>query len=192
MRNIISNKGDPNPVQFAKDLLRWAHAGFSELGDVGGMGIGQTVNKVLTHEKFLKEPHVAAHDVWVASGRSIAPNGAVMRTAVLGIPFHEDLERVVKNTLAISKTTHADPRCSASCVAVTTAIANMLNGETNVDKIVLEAYERAAKLLETTEQKDELKKVMLEQNLNQLDLDHAKTIGYTMKVLSSFSHFFKE
>ena len=34
-----------------------------------------------------------------------------------------DLDKVIKNTLEISAVTHADPRCAASCVAMTTAVA---------------------------------------------------------------------
>ena len=49
-----------------------------------------------------------------------------MRTSVLGIPQFYDLDAVAKNTKEICTVTHADPRCSASCIAVTVAIALML------------------------------------------------------------------
>lgn len=39
------------------------------------------------------------------------------------IPAHH----VEQDTLAVAKTTHYDPRCSASCVAVTTALSMMLS-----------------------------------------------------------------
>lgn len=58
-----------------------------------------------------------------------------MRTSVLGIPQFYDLDAVAKNTKEICTVTHADPRCSASCIAVTVAIALMLQGETDLDKI---------------------------------------------------------
>ena len=38
--------------------------------------------------------------------------------------FTLDLEKVVANTSAISRVTHADPRCTASCVAMTTAVSS--------------------------------------------------------------------
>ena len=38
--------------------------------------------------------------------------------------FFEDLQSVKENTEEICKTTHADPRCLASCIAVTTAVSN--------------------------------------------------------------------
>jgi ADP-ribosylglycohydrolase len=40
-----------------------------------------------------------------------------------------DLQRVRYNTIEICKVTHADPRCVASCVAVTSAVSLMLQGK---------------------------------------------------------------
>ena len=37
-----------------------------------------------------------------------------------------DIPKVVANTTEISKVTHADPRCTASCIAVTTAVSGNL------------------------------------------------------------------
>lgn len=51
-----------------------------------------------------------------------------MRTSILGVPFFHDLDKVKENTVAIARVTHADPRSIASSVAVTTAIALMLQG----------------------------------------------------------------
>ena len=34
-----------------------------------------------------------------------------------------DLDKVWENTREISLTTHADPRCTASCIAITTAVS---------------------------------------------------------------------
>ena len=33
----------------------------------GGMGIGQTTKKTLTHPNFLKDPQACAREVWEAS-----------------------------------------------------------------------------------------------------------------------------
>ena len=78
------------------------------------MGIGMTVHRTLTHPAFLKDPHKSASEVWEMSGlvnnnhdnnnngkqmvkyniiliiklicrRYLAPNGAIMRTSILGI-----------------------------------------------------------------------------------------------------------
>ena len=48
--------------------------------------------------------------MWDRNGRTIAPNGGVMRTSVLGLYMYHDLEAVVDNARAFCKVTHADPR----------------------------------------------------------------------------------
>ena len=76
--------------------------------------------------------------------RYLAANGAIMRTSIMGVlNFNgelsiimdrslscssdivaiSDVPKVVVNTTEISKVTHADPRCTASCIAVTTAVS---------------------------------------------------------------------
>ena len=99
----------------------------------------------------------AATDVWEYSGRYLAPNGGVMRTSVLGIHDFGNIDAVISNTMAACKVTHVDPRCIASCVAVTTAIAMMLqgrhlkySGDYDVDAVIKDAYKYACKTLETT------------------------------------------
>lgn len=86
--------------------------------------------------------------VWEGSGKFLAPNGGVMRTSILGTMQFHDLEKVIENTKNACKVTHADPRCIASCVAVTVAIALMLqgkhiknNGEYDVDEITRKAHD---------------------------------------------------
>ena len=45
------------PVDFAKKMRNWSRRGFTELGDMGGMGIGRTTSNVLHHPNFLSDPH---------------------------------------------------------------------------------------------------------------------------------------
>ena len=44
-------------MDFGSRLKQWCRKGFPELGDFGGMGIGATTHKVLSHEKYDKDPH---------------------------------------------------------------------------------------------------------------------------------------
>ena len=62
----------------------------------------------IDHGDFLKKPHDVAHQVW-QSTRSAA-NGAVMRTAILGIPQFNNLADVTENAVRICKATHYDLR----------------------------------------------------------------------------------
>ena len=110
MEGIIESGGKVVPSNFAKKLYNWALNGFPELGDFGGLGIGMTVNRTISHKDFLADPHAAARQVWERSGKYLAANGAVMRTSVLGLVSFNNMDSVVRNTLDISLTTHADPR----------------------------------------------------------------------------------
>ena len=51
-----------------------------------------------------------------------------MRTSVLGIINYFNITQVIIQTLDIALATHIDPRCAASCIAQTSAIALMLQG----------------------------------------------------------------
>lgn len=85
---------------------------------------------VLVHPRLLSEPHRAAEEVASVRGRkATAANGAVMRTAVAGVPFFWDAARVRRNTLDICAVTHADGRCKLSCLLMTAAVSRILNGE---------------------------------------------------------------
>ncbi len=107
--------------QFSESLLQWAHRGFPETGDAAGLGIfhfshshfliadilyagiGATVQAVLVHPKFITDAHACAFEVWDTRGRTLAANGAVMRTAVLGVPHFTDLNLVLQNSDAACK-----------------------------------------------------------------------------------------
>lgn len=52
----------------------------------------------------------ASYNVWVRGECKGAPNGGVMRTSILGIHNHHDIDRVIQNTIAMCRVTHADPR----------------------------------------------------------------------------------
>jgi len=125
----------------------------------------------------------------------------LMRTSILGAFQYYSIEKVVENTLAFCKVTHADPRCQASCIALTTAIAFMLqkqpdvlnsNGTFNVKAIIKKSYEEACKVLKTSAEKKELKFYMFSEKLSPLKLDEHKKIGYTYKCLGAAFWAFKQ
>lgn len=82
-----------------------------------------------------------------------------MRTSIIAVQDFSDIPTVLYNTEVACHVTHADPRCLASCVAVTTAIALMLQGKHrkkdgsyDVDSLSKEAYVYASKCLNEEEQ----------------------------------------
>ena len=90
-------------TDIAKKFHSWAY--------YGGRGIGNNFYNVLIEPEFLTDPHSAAKFIWVKSGKVSAPNGAVMRTSVLGIWRFNEIEKVKINTENVAKITHYDPRC---------------------------------------------------------------------------------
>jgi hypothetical protein len=101
MDSLFANDGEVDEVDFAKRLYYWIRHGFPELGDLGGLGIGATVNSVVKQKDFTEKPHDSARRIWEQSNKVLAANGAVMRTSVLGIPMFWDLDKVIANTKKI-------------------------------------------------------------------------------------------
>jgi ADP-ribosylglycohydrolase len=192
MKSILDQQNmEVNAVDFAQKLQHWMYNGFPECGDSGGMGIGMTVHAVLTHKQFLKQPKEAAKDVWTKYGKNLAANGAVMRTAILGVLNFDDIQKVIENTTELCHVTHADPRCLASCIAITVAIALILQGHsvathTDVNQILQTAKQHALNYLTSdleTKQEwiDEFNKYFDATTVDELTLSEGKAIGYTYK-----------
>ncbi len=131
---ILEGQGHVNPVNFAKHLHDWKNSGFPGLGDQGGCGLGKSTKLVIQHNLFLNDPIQAAQDVWIKSGKKLAANGALMRTAITAVPFFWDLDVVKENTLNLCKCTHADPRCQVSCLFLCLMIAKLLQYWANYEE----------------------------------------------------------
>lgn len=71
--------------------------------------------------------------MWESSGRTVAPNGSLMRTWILGVAFSNDREARREASLLDSAITHFDPSCRLACAAYNTAIAHAILGESSPD-----------------------------------------------------------
>ena len=179
---------------FAKYLKDWAHKGMAELGDMGGLGIGQTVTKVLSHSHFLEDPFRASKEINHLMNGKAAANGAVMRTSVIPlILFPLSLEQIMDFTLNICKVTHDEIRCQSSCVAVSVAIAMIMKGNHNIDSLKNCALDSALKTIidsklssnQVSEYGTELKSFIQSKSFRDLDLCHSTSIGFTYKAMGS-------
>ncbi len=170
--NSILEQKSVNEYDVARKIHEWAFR--------GGRGIGSTVYQVITDAEFLFDPHKIAKNVWIKSERKNAANGAIMRTSILGVWDFLDLEKVDRQTEAVARITHYDPRSVGSSVMLTNAIALLLQGyEGNmIDKLMDKAKkyhsEVAAFLLLSNEPKIEI-----------FELDEPKSIGYTLKAMGA-------
>jgi len=181
---ILETGGEVSESVFAKRLKRWVKWGFPELGDQGGCGLGATVASVVFSEQFLSNPHQAAFDIWLKFNKNAAANGAVMRTSILGCYQFHDLKKVIENTIKIAKVTHYDGRCVGSCVAVTVAIALLLQGEKDLAKVQQSAIEISQEYVQEEHKKSFLEHLTVKE-IQELNLDEGKSIGYTLKCVGS-------
>jgi len=167
-------KGGVHIHDIARRFYHWAMN--------GGMGIGATVYAVLSAPTFLADPHSVAHQVWQQSGRRAAANGAVMRTAVLGIWQYHDPTAVVANAEQVSQITHADPRCLWSSAAISLVISALLRGSSAAaalqDAVALLPRYNDERIGQYLERVDDLAALDLDEGLNPGEPDR---IGYTLK-----------
>ncbi|KAI9328207.1 ADP-ribosylation/Crystallin J1 [Zopfochytrium polystomum] len=196
--SLLATAGTLDTSDFARRLRSWAEHGIPE-AQKPPYGIGATVGRVLSHNRYLAAPVQAAFEVWATVGRcNLAANGAVMRTAVAGVPFFWDEQKVLHNALAAARVTHADPRCLVSCAVVSLLVARMLQGYPPV----LDFYAAAGdgtldphpRNLDLATQTDRalLRAHMppAATDLASLSLADGRAIGYTYKCLGAAVHCF--
>ncbi len=135
----------------------------------------------MSDKDFLDAPHEVSKRVWKESGMKSAANGGVMRTSILGVWEYKEVEKVEKNAREVCKITHYDPRCIASCVAVSLAISELLKEESDMDIILNKCINHGEKY--DSEITEKLSKLPLE--ISELELDEYISIGYTYKALTA-------
>jgi ADP-ribosylglycohydrolase len=208
LQSLLHNGGRANPPDFARRLTAWRHKGFAELGDESAAGLGQHTKRVIATKGFLDDPIATAQ-----AASPSAANGAVMRTAITGVPFFWSPDVVRSNTRDFCLSTHADPRCLASCTVVAGCVSALLRGETDIEALIAEAVAAVnteelasctvvagcatALLRGETDAKaviaeavaavdtEELQKAASVAELRDLALDDPHAIGYTYKCLSA-------
>ncbi|KAK5816330.1 ADP-ribosylation/Crystallin J1 [Linnemannia elongata] len=181
-----------HPTNFAQRITEWGDYGVIEIGADPGRGLGYTVGRVMSHRDFSTNPHRAAFEVWDSAGRELAPNGAVMRTAVAGVERFWDEARVVENAMAAAKITHADPRSVVSALISSVLISRFLRGgglNTAEDqgRFLLQQTQVAPPSNPGQRVQDEwveaMESMCFPQSVKQLHLGESKSIGYTFKCI---------
>jgi ADP-ribosylglycohydrolase len=186
---LETGDGQIDPLRFARRLHRWMNEGFRELGDWIGVGSGNTVRAVVSSPSFRADPSAAARAIWEQSGRRLASNGAVMRTAIVGCWHGKDRVAVADDAEKICRVTHADPRCVLSCVAVAVAIAALgqpaPGGAPSWDAVLAEVKASWRRIDAPAECKEEGLKYLEPHSLAGLGLDEPDQIGYTFKAMGA-------
>lgn len=169
-----------NVLDIAKRFHEWVRN--------DGMGVGNTVWSVVGSRYFLSAPHFAAQYVWESGERRSASNGGVMRTSILGLWRSDSLGEVRANAEKVCRITHYDPRCVGSCVAVSSAIALLVQGKMSIDEIfAFVQHETSDFSPEIAEYLDLAKAGTLEAfDLDEgLDPNEPDRLGFTLKALGA-------
>ncbi|CAL1529105.1 unnamed protein product [Lymnaea stagnalis] len=195
LESLVYCKGQVDVIDLAKRLMDWCERGFPELNDVCGHGLDSYTKSVITHPQFSEAPKDAAEICWRQSPKQLAAgNSAVTRSTVLGLHYFTAHAKVIQNTVEVCSVTHSDPRCKASCVAVTTAISLMLqkkhvkkNGLFDMDEIIDESYRYASNCLLgcPVEELKSLKKSLHSTSLKDLKLGDVGNMSFTYKAVGA-------
>ncbi|KAG8700029.1 hypothetical protein FRC09_006217 [Ceratobasidium sp. 395] len=195
-------------MDFAKRLKFWVNNGLRCL-DRLPLGLGRTVGNVVRDEGFEGDPVGTAVKYWEATNRFVAANGAVMRTAIIGVLLFPDrdgvngIDRAMHAAVQVAATTHPDPRCLASCTIVTALIAATMRNELHTISEFDALVHRAIEFIQSPPpslpsnssaytptplsdtQKTELLEHVYAVDLEWLKLDNRQEIGYTLKCLGA-------
>lgn len=114
-----------------------------------GRGIGILTMQALREIEDGAAPLEAGLKAWERSGRKSAGNGAVMRCAPIALFDYRDQDALVSDSTIVSQITHYDPRCVWSCIALNTAIAAILRGDSDPRGTAMRAIKGSCEPLET-------------------------------------------
>ncbi|KAL7715957.1 ADP-ribosylglycohydrolase [Entamoeba marina] len=121
--DVLHNSGDVDVFDFAKRMKWWTVFGLTQLGDYRSFDVGFNTRSVLK-KVFLET--------------NSSPNGASMRTSVLGIVAFHDVNRVIDNSIKIASATHGSPLSIAASVTTSVLIALLLQ-KIDIDKAINQA-----------------------------------------------------
>ncbi|KAJ4353557.1 uncharacterized protein N0V89_005287 [Didymosphaeria variabile] len=196
------------PQDFAHRLHIWTSHGLLALNRPP-CGIGALVSSIVKTPTYLEDPASAATATWLKSGRNVAPNGSLMRTHPIGIIGVVMSEFETFDLAAtVSKTTHADPRCTVSVLVVVALIRGLLRGEVrceeHIDGAIASAYgyvlSSPALISPSPDEphifeqaggiplhlsRSELSRHVVAASFDELDLDDRREMGYVYKCLGS-------
>ncbi|KAF2623228.1 ADP-ribosylglycohydrolase [Macroventuria anomochaeta] len=197
---------DAHRSQFEPSRLKiWVSRGLPAL-DRPVYDIGILVGSVVNNSRFLSSPLQCATDRWIKSSRHAAPNGSLMRTHPIGvIGVYAQEEETWQLSVDVGRTTHVDPRCVVACCISVGLVRGLLRGEIETEEDINAVIERAyawvlkqpdltnpgqpTGLAETEIrlhlERQEFKKHVYAETLDELQLDSQGEIGYVYKCLGS-------
>ncbi|XP_014785659.1 uncharacterized protein LOC106880302 isoform X1 [Octopus bimaculoides] len=211
--SLIAWAGVIDELDFSKRLKYWSKHGFPELNDTKGTVPSFTIQEVLKQQSFEDDPHLAAEAVLqegylqdpinsTTENCTLDPclitppdeyffndNSAVVRAAILGIPYFYNLSEVANNSVRICRSSHNHPECIASCIAITVIIALLLQGSHDLNNmgsvraLLNTSAFHANPYLKTDEQNNEFESVLSVTSLKSLNIREERKMTHTYKPL---------
>lgn len=170
LNSVIDNQ-ELHEKHVAGEFYNWMQRGPKD--------IGFFTQKVLKAPDYLENPHQAARQRWEKEGMITAPNGALMRTSVIGTWMFWDKSSVTDFAERIARTTHYDPRCVASCVIVSQIIRSLIHEDRVLTKDeILEYGDRYHPKVGKYVEKG------MGSSIHSLELDDVNKRAYTLRGLS--------
>ncbi|ORX83662.1 ADP-ribosylglycohydrolase [Anaeromyces robustus] len=181
--SIVSHNGEVDINDFAARCLYWINFGFTEIGDICPLGVGNNFNNVVTSKGFVNDPIQISKEVWTKGECKSAANGCVMRTSILGLPYFWDENKVIENTTKICQVTHYDPRCVSCCIVLSLIIAQIISGEKDIEKIIEHSLNQGLSVLKKEEDINDFNK-FFHKDIQIEEMELNKSIGYVFKPVS--------
>lgn len=158
---------------------------FLSFYDKWGHTCGILTQKVLNFAPpvYKTDPISVSKLVWQLKGKNNAPNGGLMKTAIVGLwPFE-----VVENSSTICQMTHYDNRCVCSCILVSLIIYNLVWNNKSLDVEELLSIGKQYDL----ESCKWIEEAYANSDISKLYLDDVYSMAYTYRTLSAalWAHF---
>jgi ADP-ribosyl-[dinitrogen reductase] hydrolase len=129
----IAELGRVDPADIGARFVRWMESMPKDIGNTTLQSLGYLAAGVPWDE--------AGARTAARKGDSGAGNGSIMRTAPIGLACRNDPVELVRQSIDISRITHADPRCTWACAALCQGIAALLGGSGDVLAAAVEGIE---------------------------------------------------
>jgi len=184
VKDIMEHKGLVNEHTLASKFVNWYKHGFEELYDKAGTGIGNTMRIVLMDKGYTSEPIGRAISIAELSDFENAPNGAVMRSAFIGLfpDYMATCDGITKgfyNSTISCLVTHYNVKCVICCYFISFLVHELIY--TNAPSITLLEL-TLIKVKEKYGNCNEAKELELALNTESLDeIKLNESIGYTFK-----------
>lgn len=119
----LAGLGRLDLADLSRRLIQWLN---SKPKDIGNL-----TRSALENLRAGDPPEQSGAIAWEDGGRQSAGNGSLMYVAPLALLQLRHTDALAEDAARISRITHYDPRCVAGCVALTSAIAGLVRGDSD-------------------------------------------------------------